>query len=78
MSLRGIAKKTGHHIQRVQKYVEQEEWKAEHKQRKARESKIARLQEEIDGWVKEDLKRRGKYRRTASKIYNDLKNSKEY
>jgi transposase len=78
MSLRAIAKKTGHHIQTVKKYVEKEDWNAEYKPRKERGIKLAPLTEVIDVWIAEDLKRTRKNRRTASKIYNDLKNSKEY
>jgi transposase len=78
MSLRGIAKKTGHHIQTVKKYVEKDDWNAEYKPRKERETKLAPLQEVIDGWIMEDLKRHRKYRRTATKIYNDLKKDTEY
>jgi transposase len=78
MSLRGIAKKTGHHIQTVKKYVEKEDWNAEYKARKERGSKLAPLAEVIDGWIAEDLKRQRKYRRTASKIYNDLRSDPGY
>jgi transposase len=78
MSLRGISKKTGHHIQTVKKYVEKSDWNAEYKSRKARESKLSPLEEVIDGWIREDLKRNRKYRRTATKIYNDLRSNAEY
>ena len=78
MSLRGIAKKTGHHIQTVKKYVEKEDWNAEYKPRKERESKLSPLREIIDGWIAEDLKRNRKYRRTATKIYKDLLKDAEY
>ena len=78
MSLRGIAKKTGHHIQTVKKYVEKSDWNAEYTPRKERESRLSPLQEVIDGWLSEDLKRNRKYRRTATKIYNDLKGDKAH
>jgi hypothetical protein len=32
----------------------------------------------IDEWLLEDMKRARKYRRTATKLYNDLKESREY
>ena len=78
MSLRGIAAKTGHHIQTVKKYVEKEDWNAEYKMRKEQATKLSPLYEVIDGWLREDLKRPRKYRRTASKIYRDLASDGEY
>ena len=78
LSLRGIAKKTGHHIQTVKKYVEKENWNAEYKARKEQATKLSPLHEVIDGWLREDLKRVRKYRRTASKIYRDLAGDAEY
>ena len=78
MSLRSIAKKTGHHIQTVKKYVEKEDWNAEYKMRKEQATKLSALHEVIDGWLREDMKRPRKYRRTASKIYRDLAADGEY
>ena len=78
LSLRAIAKKTGHHIQTVKKYVEKADWNDERKARKAQETKLSPLHEVIDGWLREDLKRPRKYRRTASKIYRDLAGDAEY
>ena len=78
MSLRAIAKKTGHHIQTVKKYVEKEDWNAGYKGRKEYPSRLDPLKEVIDEWIREDLSRSRKYRRTATKIYNDLSKDKEY
>jgi transposase len=78
MSLRGIAKKTGHHFNTVKKYVDCEDWNKEYKPRKERMSKLEPLYDTIDNWIKEDLKRNRKYRRTAIKIYNDLLKSSEH
>jgi len=78
MSLRAIAKKTGHHIQTVKKYVEKEDWNGGYKERKVQRSRLDPLKEVIDGWIQEDLKRKKKYRRTATKIYGDLQRDKEY
>ena len=78
MSLRGIAKKTGHHFNTVKKYVDCEDWNKEYKPRKERMSKLEPLYDIIDTWIKEDLKRNRKYRRTATKIYNDLIKNNEY
>lgn len=72
MSLRGIAKKTGHHFNTVKKYVDKENWNAEYKARKERESKLEPLKVVIDEWIREDLKRSRKYRRTGTRIYKDL------
>jgi len=78
LSLRAIAKKTGHHIQTVKKYVEKADWNDEPKSRKAQVTKLSPLHEVIDGWLLEDLKRSRKNRRTASKIYRDLSKDVEY
>jgi transposase len=78
MSLRGIAKKTGHHFNTVKKYVDKEDWNAEYKGRKEQTSKLDPLKGVIDEWLKADMKRSRKYRRTATKIYNDLAKSAEY
>jgi transposase len=78
MSLRGIARETGHHFNTVKKYVDKEGWNAGYKARKERVSKLDPLKEVIDGWITEDLKRKRKYRRTATKIYKDLSEDKEY
>jgi transposase len=78
MSLRAISRKTGHHISTVKKYVEKEDWNGGYKGRKGKVSRLEPLKEVIDGWLREDLKRKKKYRRTATKIYNDLARDKEY
>jgi len=78
MSLREIAKKTGHHFNTVKKYVDKEDWRAEHKARKPYPSRLEPLKAVIDEWLKEDMKRNRKYRRTATKIYNDLSKDKEH
>jgi len=78
MSLRGISKKTGHHIQTIKKYVEKEDWNEGYKVRKETPSRLEPLKSVIDEWIAEDLKRGRKYRRTASKMYNDLAKDAEY
>ena len=77
-SLNEIARETGRHFNTVKKYVDREDWNAEYKSRKKRVSALDPLKPVIDGWITEDLKRRRKHRRTGTKIYNDLLNSKEY
>ena len=74
MSLREIAERTGHHFNTVKKYADREEWNEVYKPRKERVSGLDPLKETIDEWIRADLKRKRKYRRTAVKIYNDLKN----
>jgi transposase len=78
MSLRAIAKKTGHHFNTVKKYVDQEDWNAAYKERKVRASLLEPLYPVIDGWIMEDLKRKRKHRRTGTKIYNDLSVHEEH
>jgi len=78
MSLRAIAKKTGHHINTVKKYVDMADWNEGYKTRKKYPSRLDPLKPVIDEWLKEDMKRKRKYRRTATKIYKDLTKAKEY
>lgn len=72
LSLREIAKRSGHHFNTVKKYADREDWNREYTARKERSSKLEPLKPVIDGWIQEDLKRSRKYRRTGTKIYNDL------
>jgi transposase len=77
-SLRAIAKKSGHHFNTVKKYVDREDWNSEYTPRKERVSLLDPLKPIIDEWITEDLKRRRKDRRTATKIYNDLRADSEH
>lgn len=77
LSLREIAKRSGHHFNTVKKYVDKEDWNKEYTPRKERTSLLEPLKGKIDDWIREDLKRGRKYRRTGTKIYNDLKKDKE-
>ena len=77
-SLREIAAQTGHHFNTVKKYADKEDWNKEYKPRKERVSKLEPLKPVIDDWIREDLKRKRKHRRTGTKIYNDLKADKEH
>ena len=72
LSLRAIAKRTGHHFNTVKKYVDREDWNTEYTPRIERPSLLDPLKPTIDAWLMEDMKRSRKYRRTATKIYNDL------
>ena len=72
LSLREIVQRSGHHFNTVKKYVDKEDWNEEYKPRKARVSQLEPLKPIIGGWIREDLKRSRKHRRTGTKIYNDL------
>ena len=78
MSLREIAAKTGHHFNTVKKYVDREDWNKEYSTRKERVSRLEPLTAIIDEWIQEDLTRKRKYRRTGTKIYNDLNSHEEH
>ena len=76
--MRGIAKKTGHNFNTVKKYVDKSDWNAEYKSRKPQASRLEPLKSIIDEWIAEDLKQGRKYRRTATKIYNDLAKDEDH
>lgn len=78
LSLREIAQRSGHHFNTVKKYVDREDWNVEYKPRKERGSRLEPLKGIIDEWIKEDMKRGRKYRRTGTKIYKDLSTDKEH
>jgi hypothetical protein len=73
LSLREIEKRSGHNFRTVKKYVDMENWNEGKKPRKKRIEGLESLKATIDEWIKEDLKRSRKYRRTGTKIYNDLR-----
>lgn len=77
MSLREISARSGHHFNTVKKYADKEDWNETYTPRKERVPLLAPLHGVIDEWIKEDLKRGRKYRRTGTKIYNDLCANKE-
>jgi transposase len=78
LSLREIVERSGHHFNTVKKYVDMEDWNEAYKPRKERGSQLEPLKPVIDQWITEDLKRARKYRRTGTKIYNDLRADKEH
>jgi len=71
-SLRDIAAHTGYHFNTVKKYADNEDWNMAYRPRKQRTSGLDPLKPTIDEWIREDLKRKRKHRRTATKTYNDL------
>jgi transposase len=78
LSLREIANRSGHDFRTVKKYVDREDWNEEYKARKGRVSLLDPLKPVVDEWIKEDLKRSRKYRRTGTKMYNDLAKHPEH
>ena len=78
LSLRAISKRSGHHFNTVKKYVDKEDWNKEYKPLAERPSLLDPLKPLIDEWLMEDMKRGRKYRRTATKIYNDLRSNPEH
>jgi transposase len=77
MNLAEIVQMTGHDFRTVKKYVDKEDWNAEYKPRKQRISLLEPLKPVIDDWIMEDLKRSRKYRRTGTKIFNDISADEE-
>ncbi|MFZ5610957.1 MAG: IS21 family transposase [Bacillota bacterium] len=78
LSLRAISEKTGHHFDTVKKYVEKDDWNAETKPRKMRESRLDALKPVIDEWLESDLKMPRKQRHTATKVYDRLSTEAEF
>jgi len=76
-SLREIASHTGYHFNTVKKYADKDNWNMEYRPRKQRGSGLDPLKPIIDEWIREDIKRKRKHRRTATKIYNDLANDEK-
>jgi len=76
-SLRAIEKESGRNFRTVKKYVDCEDWNEGKKPRKKRSEGIEPLKETINEWLQEDQKRNRKYRRTGTKIYNDILKDKE-
>ncbi|GHV13148.1 integrase [Clostridia bacterium] len=72
LSLRKIAERSGHHFNTVKKYVSRDDWNDAYKPRKAQKTRLEPLKDTIDAWIIEDLKKKKKFRRTATKIYKDL------
>jgi len=78
LSLCEIAERSGHDFRTVKKYADKEDWNEGYKARKERVSLLEPLKAVIDEWIREDLKRSRKNRRTGTKIYNDLAKHAEH
>jgi len=73
MSLRSIAKETGHDFETVKKYVEKNDFNLELEPKQKRKGKLDPYKELIDEWLINDLKAKPKQRHTAKRIYDRLK-----
>ena len=78
LSIREIMRRTGWHYKTVVKYLNMEDWNSGYKPRKQQGSLLEPLYPLIDEWLLEDMKRPRKYRRTATKIFNDIAKSEEH
>jgi transposase len=77
LSLREISRRSNRHFDTVKKYVDKDDWNEGYKPRKVQVSLHEPLKPTIDEWIQSDMKRGRKYRRTGTKIYNDLRNDAE-
>jgi len=73
LSLRSIAKETGHHFETVQKYIKKDNFNLVLREKQRRKGKLDPFKELIDQWLKEDLSAKPKQRHTAKRIYDRLK-----
>lgn len=78
MSLRAIAKETGHHFNTIKKYVEKEDWNEEMKPKREKGSKLDPLKPVIDEWLTNDLEMPRKQRHTGVRVYGRLKTEEAY
>lgn len=73
LSLREVARETGHHFETVQKYVERDDFNLQLREKQRRKGKLEPFKELIDQWLKEDLHAKPKQRHTAKRVYDRLK-----
>ncbi|MDD4431485.1 MAG: IS21 family transposase [Bacteroidales bacterium] len=73
LSLRSVAKETGHHFETVQKYLEKDDFNLQLREKQQRKGKLDPFKELIDQWLKDDLSAKHKQRHTAKRIYDRLK-----
>lgn len=72
-SYASIAEQTGRDVRTVQKYVEKEDWSPEARKKQTRPSPVMDpVKPIIDAWLKEDMKKNKKFRRTAKRIFELL------
>jgi transposase len=69
-----IARRTGHDPRTVKKYAEKEDFNSKQKPKQVRQSRVMEpVKHIIDEWLKEDLKKKKKFRRTAKRLWEQLK-----
>jgi transposase len=73
LSLRSIAKETGHHFETVKKYVDKNDFNLQLRETATRKGKLDPFKELIDQWLIDDLSAKPKQRHTAKRIYDRLK-----
>lgn len=72
LSLRKIAKMTGHDFKTVKKYIDKDDWNDKPKQFTKSKSKLDPFKETIDLWLIQDLKAKPKQRHTAKRVFDRL------
>ena len=73
LSIRAVARETGHHFETVQKFTEKEDFNLQLREKQRRKSKLEPFKELIDQWLKDDRSAKPKQRHTAKRIYDRLK-----
>ncbi|MEW6181927.1 MAG: hypothetical protein AB1500_01955 [Bacillota bacterium] len=73
LSLRAVARETGHHFETVQKYVEKDNFNLQLREKQHRKGKLDSFKELIDEWLRSDLSAKPKQRHTAKRVYDRLK-----
>jgi transposase len=68
-----VARRTNRDFRTVKKYADQEEFQPEIKRKKRQPSPVMDpVKDKVDQWLKEDMKKKRKYRRTAKRIWQML------
>ncbi|WP_368502786.1 IS21 family transposase (plasmid) [Alkalihalophilus sp. As8PL] len=73
-----VARRTHKDIRTVKKYADLEEFHPEKKRKKSQPSPVMEpVKDIVDQWLKEDMKKKRKYRRTAKRIWQMLVNDEK-
>jgi transposase len=72
LSLREIARVTGHDFRTVKKYIDKENWNNSVEAKKRKKSQLDEFKPLIDKWLTDDLNAKRKQRHTAKRIYTRL------
>lgn len=74
-----VARRTNRDIRTIKKYADQEEFQPEVEKKKNQPSPVMDpVKHLVDQWLQEDLKKKKKYRRTAKRIWQLLKNEVDF